>query len=87
LQAIQFTMLVLLLSVFFSGIFLPLDSFQPAAQLISNLIPMKHAVQGFLAIMLSGHSPGSSVWVGLMAIAGVSFVLVLWLTRRAFRQA
>ncbi|HMQ54401.1 MAG TPA: ABC transporter permease, partial [Anaerolineae bacterium] len=46
LQAIQYTMLALLLSVFFSGIFLPLEAFQPVAQYISNIIPMKHGVQG-----------------------------------------
>ncbi len=52
LQAIQYTLLALLLVVFFSGIFLPLEAFHPAARYVSNLIPMTHAVQGFLAINL-----------------------------------
>lgn len=87
LQAIQYTMLVLLLAVFFSGIFLPLEAFQPAARYISNLIPMTHAVRGFLAVMLSGNRPDPQTWMGLAAIATVSFLLVLWLTNRAFSRA
>ncbi|MCB0155666.1 MAG: ABC transporter permease [Anaerolineae bacterium] len=86
-QAIQYTMLVLLLSVFFSGIFLSLDAFKPLAQYVSNLIPMTHGVRGFLTVMLSGSRPEPSVWVGLTTISGVSFLLVLWLTRRAFQRA
>jgi hypothetical protein len=30
------------------------------------------------------HPPGAVVWLGLMEIAGVSFLLVLWLTREPF---
>lgn len=87
LQAIQYTMLILLLAVFFSGIFLPLEAFHPVALYVSSLIPMTHAVQGFLAVMLSGSRAALQVWIGLAAIAAVSFLLVLWLTNRAFNRA
>ena len=86
-QAIQYTMLVLLLSVFFSGIFLALDSFLPGTRYLSSIIPMTHAVQGFSTIMLKGTRPAPGTWAGLSAISIIAFWLVLWLTQRAFRDA
>lgn len=81
-QAVQLTMIVLLLSFFFSGFFLPLTSFKPLAQPVSVLIPMTHGLSGFQALMLVGRLPGVQVWVSLVLIILVSFGLLSFLLRR-----
>ena len=86
-QAIQLTMLVLLFSVIFSGFFLSLDSFAPAAWIISLLLPMTYGIEGLQYMMLSNLPPDNVIWWGLAIISLVTFGLVWFLTQRAFRQA
>lgn len=86
-QAVQLTMLFLLLSVFFSGIFISLDSFAPIGQAIGLVLPMTYGVTGFKDIMLRGNLPDVWTWAGLGVIALVSFGAVAFLTRQAFRRA
>lgn len=84
-QAIQLSMLVLLISLFFSGFFLPLENFYAFVRSISQFIPLTHAVVGFQMIMLRGEVPGLGAWGTLLAIAGISFLIVLVIWRRQFR--
>lgn len=86
-QAIQLAMITLLLSIFFSGFFIGLDSFARPALALSNSIPMTHGVRGFQSLMLRGIAPGAPTWIGLALISVVSFALVVLLTRRQFQQA
>jgi ABC-2 type transport system permease protein len=83
-QAVQLSMLVLLLSVFFSGFFLPLDSFIPAVRWVSFLLPLTYAILGFQSIMLRGQPPEPMVWAGLATIAVVAF---LWVRLRWGRHS
>lgn len=86
-QAIQFAMLALLLSIFFSGFFISLDSFVPVARVISEIIPMTHGVIGFQQMLLRGLPPDASVWIALSLISLITFVLVVLLTRRQLLRA
>jgi ABC-2 type transport system permease protein len=86
-QAIQLAMITLLLAIFFSGLFISLDSFVPAALAVSYAIPMTHGVAGFQSLMLRGLPPTPLVWGGLWAIALITFVLVVVLTRKQFQSA
>lgn len=81
-QAIQFAMLALLLSIFFSGFFISLDSFVPISRVISEIIPMTHGVIGFQQMLLRGLPPEPSVWLALGLISLITFILVVLLTRR-----
>jgi ABC-2 type transport system permease protein len=85
-QAIQLTMLVLLLSVFFTGFFLPLEGFTSIAQPISTIIPMTHGLTGLQNLMLVGQSPNSVVWWGLVTIILVTYTLVLVIIPRLNRN-
>jgi ABC-2 type transport system permease protein len=85
-QAIQLAMITLLLSIFFSGFFISLDSFAPAALVVSYLLPMTHGVAGFKDLMLRGQSPDTLTWRALIIIAVVTFGLVVLLTRRQFQK-
>jgi ABC-2 type transport system permease protein len=85
-QAIQLAMITLLMAIFFSGLFISLDSFARPALAVSYIIPMTHGVAGFQRLMLRGLGPSPLTWLGLAAIAIVSFVLVVILTRRQFQR-
>ncbi|PDW02862.1 ABC transporter permease [Candidatus Viridilinea mediisalina] len=86
-QAIQLAMISLLLSIFFSGFFIALDSFAPAALPVAYAIPMTHGLAGLQQIMLRGLSPDAWTWVGLGAIACINFMLVVVITGRQLRRA
>ncbi|MBC8161089.1 MAG: ABC transporter permease [Roseiflexaceae bacterium] len=85
-QAIQLSMLVLLLSIFFSGFFLPLDNFSPYVQPVGYIIPQTYGIQGFQDVLLRGRVPDEIIWGALGAIAVVSFVVVHVVWRRQFRR-
>jgi ABC-2 type transport system permease protein len=86
-QAIQLAMISLLLSIFFSGFFIALESFALPALPVAYAIPMTHGLAGFQRVMLRGLAPEPWSWFGLLAIALVSFLLVLLLTARQLRRA
>ena len=80
-------MLSLLLSIFFSGFFIAIDSFIPVSHIISYIIPMTHGVNGFQAMMLRGIPPDPQVWGALSTIAIITFLVVVLLTRRQLLQS
>lgn len=86
-QAVQFSMLVLLLSIFFSGFILPLDQFTAPVSYTGYVVPMTPAQAGMQSLMLFGHLPEQWVWVTLGSIAAISFLLVLLIGRAQFRRA
>lgn len=86
-QAVQLSMLVLLLSVFFSGFFLPLENFKTPVNLIGFGIPLAHGINAFQSIMLRGWSPSDTTWITLGIITGVTFVIVLIIFHVQFRRA
>lgn len=85
-QAVQLSMLVLLLSVFFSGFFLPLQNFWEPVRAVSSILPITHGINGLLAVMLRGVEPPVAVWIGLGLIAGITFLAALILEGRQFAR-
>lgn len=86
-QAIQLAMISLLMSIFFSGFFIALESFAWPALPVAYAIPMTHGLAGFQHVMLRGIPVAGWNWLGLVAIAVVSFILVVVLTNRQLRKA
>lgn len=86
-QAIQLAMISLLLSIFFSGFFIALESFAWPALPVAYSIPMTHGLAGFQRLMLWGIAPSPWSWLGLGVIAIVTFMLVVLLTGRQLRRA
>lgn len=84
-QAVQFSMLLLLTAVFFSGLFLPLDRIVVPVIWVSWLLPTTHAFQGLQELMLLGLPVSQSVWywLGAMAVVllGVARLLLPWRDR------
>lgn len=86
-QAVQLSMLVLLLSIFFSGFFLPLENFRAPINLVGYALPLTHGIVGFQAIMLRGVGPSEVTWLLLAIIAATTFVAVTAIFQWQFRRA
>ena len=84
--AVQLSMLVLLISIFFSGFFLPLENFAPAMQIFARAVPLTHGIQALQNIMLKGTAPSLMSWVFLAAISILAFLFVQVLFRRQLRR-
>jgi ABC-2 type transport system permease protein len=85
-QAIQMTMLVLLLSIFFTGFFLPITGFNWPAWIIALLIPMTHTIEGFQDLMLAGQNVTIGIWIGLILITLLGYGLVSLIMRRQYKK-
>jgi ABC-2 type transport system permease protein len=85
-QAVQLSMLALLLSVFFSGFFLPLENFWAPVRAVGQALPLTYGIAGLQQVMLRGQAPDPTV---LMALGGAAlglFVVVNVLLQREFRR-
>ena len=80
-QAVQYSMIALLISIFFSGFVLPLDQLRAAVQTVSYLIPATYGVQALQDVVFRGVQP--SVWIlgGLGAYA-VVMAIAAWVAVR-----
>lgn len=85
-QAVQMSMLVLLMSIFFSGFFLPLENFAPGVRNVGYILPLTHAITGYQALMLRGLAPSQFVWAMQGLIVVITFIAVSILARWRFRQ-
>lgn len=85
-QAVQLSMLVLLLSIFFSGFFLPLENFWEPVRAVGYALPLTHGIIGFQDIMLRGIVPSDFTWIALGSIAAITFVVVALVTQWQFRR-
>jgi ABC-2 type transport system permease protein len=81
-QAVQLSMLVLLASVFFSGIFTALYLLIPAVRAISWLLPVTYGINLLQAVMLRGAVPDWRLLGGLLLIGLALFVVAWLLTQR-----
>lgn len=86
-QAIQITMILLLASIFFSGLFIPLYKLWWPAQTISWSLPATYGVIMLQDTMLRGIPPESGLFL-VLAAAGVVLFFFSWLRlRRLMVQA
>jgi ABC-2 type transport system permease protein len=86
-QAVQYAMIMLLLTVFFSGFFQSLDWLRPQVRVISLALPATYGIRLLQDIMLRGeaaHIQLSSILFGLGAILFVSSWL--WLSHALDQQ-
>lgn len=80
-QAVQYTMLVLLASMFFSGFIMSLDSLWLPVRTVSGLLPTTYGILMLRDIMLRGLAP-SPVLIGTLVILGIVLYFVAWLLLR-----
>ncbi|MCU0274405.1 MAG: ABC transporter permease, partial [Acidimicrobiales bacterium] len=71
-QAVQFSMLVLLASLFFSGFILDLERLRQPALAVSSVLPVTYGTRMLREAMLLGRAPAVTDYVGVAAVAVVS---------------
>jgi ABC-2 type transport system permease protein len=76
-QAVQYSMIILLASVFFSGFILGLDKLLPVVKVISWMLPTTYGTVLLRDIVLRGVDPNWWLLGGLIAI-GLALMLVSW---------
>jgi ABC-2 type transport system permease protein len=85
-QAVQFSMLVLLASVFFSGFFITLDSLIPYVRVVSYALPVTYGIRALQAVMLRGEQPPLLAIGALAAMAVLLFMVSSLIFRQQFRR-
>jgi ABC-type multidrug transport system permease subunit len=84
---VQLSLFLLLASVFFGGFILSVDEFQPAAQVISYLLPVTHGIELLQSAMLRGQSEPAWAFDAL-SVMFIGFSLLSWrLVRGTISQA
>ena len=80
-QAVQYTMMTLLISVFFSGFLMNLTYFVEPVRSLSWGIPTTYGINLLRDIALRGNYPDMTL-VGILAAIGLAFCLLAWLILR-----
>ncbi|HSJ72657.1 MAG TPA: ABC transporter permease [Acidimicrobiia bacterium] len=84
-QAVNITMIILLLSTFFSGFFMPLERLIEPVRAVSWMLPMTHGLAAMRDVMFRGNTIGPNTSVPLALGAVVAFVAA-WALLRARLQ-
>jgi ABC-2 type transport system permease protein len=84
-QAVNVAMIMLLLSIFFSGFFIDLFRLAPAVQIVSRLLPITYAIEGLRSVMFTGAGVPDQTWMALGAgsiiLALLAWALMSWRLR------
>jgi ABC-2 type transport system permease protein len=80
-QAVQYSMVVLLVSIFFTGFVLPLDQLTEPIRWVSFLVPGTYGIAGAQDVVFRGETASPLVIGGLAAYALV-MALLAWLALR-----
>ena len=80
-QAVQYSMVVLLVSIFFTGFVLPLDQLTAPVRWVSYLVPGTYGIGGLHDVTFRGQEARLEIMGGLLLYAAVMAVLA-WLALR-----
>lgn len=80
-QAVQFSMIVLLASIFFSGFFIALHRLLEAIHIVSWLLPATYGTELLQDVMLRGQPPQTLLIIGLLILGLLLFIFAWWRLR------
>jgi ABC-2 type transport system permease protein len=80
-QAVQYAMVVLLVSIFFTGFVLPLDQLTAPVRYVSYLVPGTYGIGGLQDVVFRGQMAEPALVGGLVVYAAVMAALA-WLSLR-----
>jgi ABC-2 type transport system permease protein len=86
-QAVQYAMLVLLASLFFSGFFIDHERFEAVVSAAARALPVTSAINGIQDVMLRGRIPEVVDLAVLAGLAVAGLVIAWMLLRRELRTA
>ncbi|MFO7299842.1 MAG: ABC transporter permease [Actinomycetes bacterium] len=81
-EAIQYAMLVLLFSIFFSGFFIPIERLLSPVQVVSYLLPATYGMAALQQVSFLGTAPETTLLLGAASYAAVSMLAAWALVRR-----
>jgi ABC-2 type transport system permease protein len=81
-QAVQYSMTILLVSIFFTGFVLPLQQLIAPVQVVSYLIPATYGVAALRDLLFGGTSPDALVLAGLAAYTVLLAIASWWAVRK-----
>lgn len=84
-QAVQFSMLALLFTIFFSGLVLPLERIVEVVRGLAFAVPATGGIGAIQDVMFRGEAPRLSMLAALGGFLLVAFSLSTWLMARRFR--
>jgi ABC-2 type transport system permease protein len=86
-QAVQYSMVVLLVSIFFTGFVLPLDHLTAPVRYVSLLVPATYGISALQDVIFRGQAPAMATILGL-GIYSVVVTALAWIAvRRDVRPA
>jgi ABC-2 type transport system permease protein len=80
-QAVQFSMVVLLVSIFFTGFVLPLDQLTIPIRWVSLLVPGTYGIAGAQDVVFRGET-ASLLVIGGLAVYALVMGFLAWLALR-----
>ena len=80
-QAVQYSMVVLLVSIFFTGFVLPLDQLTVPVRWVSYLVPGTYGIAGLQDVIFRGQPAGPPL-MGALLMYGLVMVVLAWLAVR-----
>lgn len=86
-QAVQYTMITLLVSIFFTGYVLPLERLAEPVQAISYLIPARYGIVGLQEVLLRRTDVDATFLAGLATYTVALGIAAWWATRRQSHTA
>jgi ABC-2 type transport system permease protein len=81
-EAIQYAMILLLISIFFSGFFIPIDRLIEPIRVISYLLPATYGIEALKQVAFLGQAPDPVLITGATAYALILLVAARALMRR-----
>jgi ABC-2 type transport system permease protein len=86
-QAIQYAMIVLLVTILFSGFIIPLDRLLEPVQALSFLLPATFGISALQDLVFRGTAAAPAVLAGLVAYTLLAGVVAWWGARRDISPA
>jgi ABC-2 type transport system permease protein len=86
-QAIQYSMMLFLTSIFFCGFLMPLQLLWEPVRVVSYALPATYGIQLLQNIILRGSTHSNGTWIAMLSISGVIlFVVCYMMLRRKVAQ-
>jgi len=79
---VQFSMIVLLASIFFSGFFIALHRLLMGIHIVSWLLPATYGTALLQDVMLRDQQPNTLLIIGLLILGLLLFIFAWWRLRR-----
>ncbi len=86
-QAVQYAMMILLVSIFFTGLILPIEQLIPPVRVVSYLVPGTYGIAALHDVMFRDLRPSALMLGGLLLYSIVVFIMSWFVMRRHVQRS